>query len=189
MTSTRMPIADLDFQPSVSLQRVAVCNADLTAENRRLLNMVDDILLPCVHAVDPRPHPAAANKTPTTRARPRVLLIDDDHEYIRALQLRLESHSLAVVRASTGLDGFCCAVGESADVILLDYQLPNGRGDYILKQLKANPTTKNIPVIVISGSQDRALEYTLVNGGAASYLHKPLDFEDLMSELRKHVAV
>lgn len=189
MTSTRMPIAALSFQPSVSLRRVETCNAGLAAQNQRLLNTIDDILLPCVEPVDSQPTSAAENEMPTTRPRPRVLLIDDDHQYILALQLRLESRGLAVVRASTGLDGFCCAVGKSADVVLLDYQLPNGRGDYILEQLKANSTTKHIPVIVISGSQDRALEYTLVNGGAASFLHKPLDFEELLSELRKHVAV
>jgi DNA-binding response OmpR family regulator len=43
-------------------------------------------------------------------------------------------------------------------------------------------------VIVISGSKDRALEYVLINGGAVRYLHKPLDFEELMRELHKHLA-
>jgi DNA-binding response OmpR family regulator len=118
---------------------------------------------------------------------PRVLCIDDDPEFLNALQIRLESHGIAVLRATTGLDGFCYAVGESADAILLDYQLPNGLGNYILEQLKINPTTNGIPVIVISGSRDRALEYTLVNGGAVRFMQKPLDFEELMSELRKHL--
>jgi len=118
-----------------------------------------------------------------------VLCIDDDPEYVHALQIRLESRGIAVLRATTGLDGFCYAVGEPADAILLDYQLPNGCGDYILEQLKVNPATKSIPVIVISGSKDRALEYALINGGAFRFMHKPLDFEELMSELRKHLAV
>ena len=118
-----------------------------------------------------------------------MLCIDDDPEYIQALQVRLESRGIAVLRATTGLDGFCTAVGEPADAILLDYQLPNGCGDDILAQLKVNPATKGIPVIVISGSKDRALEYTLVNGGAVRFMHKPLDFEELMSELRKHLPI
>jgi len=42
---------------------------------------------------------------------------------------------------------------------------------------------------VISGSKDRTLEYTLINGGAVRFMHKPFDFEELMSELRKHLAV
>ena len=124
---------------------------------------------------------------PDLSASPRVLCIDDDPDFIHALQMRLESCGIDVLRATTGLDGFCSAVGESADAILLDYQLPNGCGDFILEQLKSNLATKDIPVIVISGSKDPALQFTLVNGGAAKYLHKPLDFEELLSELRKHL--
>jgi two-component system, OmpR family, response regulator RpaA len=123
------------------------------------------------------------------RPAPRVLCIDDDPDYCRALQIRLESRGLAVHRATTGLDGYCFALGQSADVILLDYQLPNGCGDFILEQLKTNPATKDIPVIVISGSKDHTLRHTLINGGAVRYLHKPLDFEELMSELDKHLRV
>jgi response regulator RpfG family c-di-GMP phosphodiesterase len=184
-----MPNLDLNNQQCPSLPRAAASNAELAVANQRLLNTIDDILLTCLDSDDPQPNASSERKQPETQSRPRVLLIDDDHEYICALQMRLEHRGLAVARATTGLDGFCCAVGESTDVILLDYQLPNGRGDYILEQLKANPTTKHIPVIVISGSHDRALENTLVNGGAANFLHKPLDFEHLMRELRKHVAV
>lgn len=117
------------------------------------------------------------------RPAPRVLCIDDDADFGRGLQIRLASRGLAVERAMTGLDGYCRALGESADVILLDYQLPNGCGDFILEQLKTNPATKDIPVIVISGSKDRALRHTLINAGAVRYFPKPLDMEELMSEL------
>jgi DNA-binding response OmpR family regulator len=136
----------------------------------------------------PQQQPAAESQTPALRHKPRVLCIDDDPEFVHALQIRLESRGIVVLRATTGLDGYCYAVGEPADAILLDYQLPNGCGDYILEQLKVNPTTKGIPVIVISGNKDRALEYVLINGGAVRFMHKPLNFEELMSELRKHLA-
>jgi Response regulators consisting of a CheY-like receiver domain and a winged-helix DNA-binding domain len=132
---------------------------------------------------------SAGENCMSRRPAPRVLCIDDDPDYSRALQIRLESRGLAVDRVTTGLDGYCYALGNSADVILLDYQLPNGCGDIILEQLKTNPTTKDIPVIVISGSKDHTLRHTLINGGAVRYLHKPLDFEELMSELGKHLPV
>lgn len=130
--------------------------------------------------------PAAENRMPP-RPVPRVLCIDDDSDFCHALKIRLESRGLAVQRATTGLDGYCLALGESPDVILLDHQLPNGCGDFILEQLKTNPATRNIPVIVISGKRDHALRHTLVNGGAVRFLHKPLDFEELMNELGKHL--
>jgi two-component system, OmpR family, response regulator RpaA len=131
----------------------------------------------------------AADNSMSRRPAPRVLCIDDDSDFCHALKIRLESRGLTVQQATTGLDGYCYALGESADVILLDYQLPNGSGDFILEQLKTNPATKGIPVIVISGSKDRALRHTLINGGAVRFLHKPLDFEELMSELGKHLPV
>jgi response regulator RpfG family c-di-GMP phosphodiesterase len=163
---------------------------DAAATNRRTLNSIEDMLATRgAGMTQPRQQPAADNQKPALPRGPRVLCIDDDEEYIQALQTRLKWRGIAVCRATTGLDGYCCAVGEPADVILLDYQLPNGRGDYILQQLKANFATQEIPVIVISGSRDRALEYTLLNEGAVRFFHKPLDFEELMSELRKHMAV
>jgi DNA-binding response OmpR family regulator len=129
---------------------------------------------------------AAIRRSPS-RPAPRVLCIEDDREFARALQFRLESRGISVLHAATGLDGFCTAVGESADAILLDYQLPNGCGHFILQQLKENLATSHIPVIVISGTKDRALEYTLVNVGAVRFFQKPFDFEELMSELCKHL--
>ena len=136
-----------------------------------------------VHLLDA---PVAEHRM-SPRPAPRVLCIDDDSDFCHALKIRLESRGLTVQEATTGLDGYCYALGESADVILLDYQLPNGCGDFILEQLKTNPATKGIPVIVISGSRDHALRHTLINGGAVRFLHKPLDFEELMSELGKHL--
>jgi response regulator RpfG family c-di-GMP phosphodiesterase len=133
--------------------------------------------------------PVTTNPDNMSRPTPRVLCIDDDLDYVQALRRRLESRGIVVLRATSGLDGFCSAVGETIDAILLDYQLPNGCGDYILEQLKVNPTTKDIPVIVISGCKDRVLEHTLINGGAARFMHKPLDFEELMTELGKYLPV
>jgi CheY-like chemotaxis protein len=190
MTNHRTPIADFDPKRTSSVPDAPLAETDLAATNRRLLDSVEDLLATRSTGRDQlHQRPEAECHSPARRPTPRVLCIDDDAEYIHALQIRLESRGIAVLRATTGLDGFCYAVGEPADAILLDYQLPNGRGDFILGQLKINPATKSIPVIVISGSQDPALKFTLINEGAVRFMHKPLDFEELMSELRKHLAV
>ncbi len=191
MTSLCNPIADLDLKRTSSVPRVPVAGPVPAATNRRLLDCVEDMLTTRGASIDQSKQQQAAAECQRRAPRPppRVLLVDDDLDYIHALQVRLESRGIAVLRATTGLDGFCSAVGEPADAILLDYQLPNGCGSFILEQLKSNLATRGIPVIVISGSKDRALEYTLVNSGAVRFMHKPLDFEELMSELRKHLAI
>ena len=190
MTNLRTPIVDFNPKRTSSFSGAPVVEPNLAATNRRLLDSVEDMLATRCAGMDQRhQRPEAESLALAPWPPPRVLCIDDDPEYNHALKIRLESHGVAVLRATTGLDGFCSAVGEPVDAILLDYQLPNGCGDYILEQLKVNPATKGIPVIVISGSKDRALEYTLINAGAVRFMHKPLDFEELMSELRKHLPV
>jgi response regulator RpfG family c-di-GMP phosphodiesterase len=191
MTSLRNSIAELDLKRTSAFPHMPVAGPVPAATNQRLLNWAENLLATRGASIDQSEQQQAAAECQRRAPPPppRVLLVDDDLDYIHALQVRLESRGIAVLRATTGLDGFCSAVGESADAILLDYQLPNGCGSFILEQLKSNLATRGIPVIVISGSKDRALEYTLVNSGAVRFMHKPLDFEELMSELRKHLAV
>lgn len=120
---------------------------------------------------------------------PWVHCIDDDADYSNALKLRLERYGIAVVRAFEGMEGYRSAFTRPADVILLDYEMSNGRGDYILSRLKDNSVTKDIPVIVITGRKDRTLERKMLNLGAATFMHKPLEFESLLGELRKYIDV
>jgi CheY-like chemotaxis protein len=156
--------------------------------NRRSLELADQMLAVRSNGQNkPRLRQPATRQAPIPRHEPQVLCIDDDAEYTQALQLRLNSLGINVIRASTGLDGYCDAVAQPTDAILLDYQMPNGPGDYILEQLKVNPATKDIPVIVITGRKDHALELMMLNRGAARFLHKPLDFGELITELSKHL--
>ena len=116
-----------------------------------------------------------------------VLCIDDDSDYSLALLLRLERFGVTVVRAHSGLEGVRCASHQPADVILLDYEMPNERGDYILQRLKENRATQRIPVIVVTGRKDSTLERRLLSLGAAAFMTKPIDFDVLLKELRRHI--
>lgn len=124
-----------------------------------------------------------------TNDPPWILCIDDDSDYSIVLKRRLESHGIAVVRAFEGREGLRCAFSRPADVVLLDYEMPNGRGDYILGRLKDNAITRDIPVIVITGRNDRRLEQKMTALGAAKFMTKPPDFQQLLTELRKHIKV
>ena len=91
-------------------------------------------------------------------AEPWVLCVEDDRDFSLALQLRFKRHGISVVRAFEGVEGIQTALTRPAEAIILDYNLPNGRGDYVLRQLKTNPLTKAIPVIVVSGQKRSGLE-------------------------------
>ena len=120
---------------------------------------------------------------------PWVLHIEDDAEFSNALKLRLEHHGVAVVRAFDGTSGYRSAFLRPADAILLDVELPNGCGDYVLERLKGNSATRDIPVIVVTGVVDRSMYRKMMNLGASAYLNKPLDFEELHAELGKYIDI
>jgi CheY-like chemotaxis protein len=120
---------------------------------------------------------------------PWVLSIDDDADFSDALKCRLEACGVAVVRAFSGMEGYRLAFTSPASAILLDYNMPNGQGDYILGRLSDNPVTKNIPVIVITGVRDKSLERKMYNLGAKRFLTKPVAFDTLRDELAKYIEI
>ena len=120
---------------------------------------------------------------------PWVLCIEDDSDFSLALKLRLEAHGIAVVRAFDGRAGYRAAFTHPASAILLDYNLPQGQGDYVLRRLKENPVTADVPVIVLTGIRSAATRRQMLALGADAYLTKPLDFEELVDTLAEHVDV
>lgn len=120
---------------------------------------------------------------------PQVLHIEDDDQLAETLKIRLEAHGVAVIRARQGMEGFRHAFRYPIDAVILDVELPDGNGDYILRRLRDNPITEQIPVIVVSGRRDRHIERTMDALGASAFLHKPVTFERLRVELRKHVDI
>lgn len=116
-----------------------------------------------------------------------VLVIDDDPDYSFALKLRLEQHGIGLLRASAGMEGYLCAFTNRAKAIILDYEMPGGRGDCVLRRLKDNPRTSDIPVIVMTGRHNSSLARKMYSLGAVKFLTKPLDWDTLWDELRRHI--
>jgi DNA-binding response OmpR family regulator len=115
------------------------------------------------------------------------LCIDDDSELSFTLKLRLEQHGIQVLRAFAGMEGYRYACVTPAQAIILDYEMPDGNGDYVLRRLKESQLTRNIPVIVLTGHKDRSLERKMVNLGAAAYVTKPCEWARLWTVLSRHV--
>jgi two-component system response regulator len=119
-----------------------------------------------------------------------ILLVDDSQEDVDLTLHALRSENLAnsVFVARDGAEAldflFCTGphAGRSFDfppkLILLDLKLPKVDGMEILRRVKADPRTRNIPVVLVTSSRE---ERDLVSGynlGANSYLQKPVDFEE-----------
>lgn len=125
---------------------------------------------------------------------PKVLAIDDDPDVSKAIKIRLEAYGVDVIRAFSGMQGYWAALKEQPDVIVMDYCMPEGYGNYLLGRLQSHSLTKDIPVIVLTGhagghTKNCALERELFGLGASAFLEKPLDSELLLTELRRHIPV
>ena len=120
-------------------------------------------------------------------SQPWVLCIEDDDDFSLALKLKLRARGISVVRANDGMLGLNHASTRPADAIILDFNLPNGQGDFVLRRLKSNPTTASIPVIVLTGVRDQNLGHKMMSLGASKFMNKPVVWEELFAELDRHL--
>jgi len=133
-------------------------------------------------------------QAPTEPSPPKVLVIDDDPDIGRALKIKLAAYGVEVVRAYNGMQGYWISLKQKPDAIILDFKMPEGRGDYVLGRLKSHSITKDIPVIILTGRTrggrtDFGLEREMMSLGAAKFLTKPLDFDALLAELRMYMTL
>ena len=127
-----------------------------------------------------------ASTTESTKT-PWVLHVDDDPDMSNALKLRLEAYGVSIIQASNGMQGVRNAFSQPADVVILDYEMPNGRGDYVLERLKRNSITRHIPVFLLTGRKDPRLEARMRSLGAVGFFHKPLKFDAFLEQLGRYI--
>lgn len=102
------------------------------------------------------------------------ILVVDDHEEIRdALAAILDEEGHEVVHAENGVVGLKVARSENPDVILLDIAMPQMDGLEVLRQLKADPATESIAVIMVTAQGDRHAMVRAVQLGTRDYITKP----------------
>jgi DNA-binding response OmpR family regulator len=137
-----------------------------------------------------QPQSIPANCSPIRTANlPRILCIDDDPAVCRSLKIQLQNYTVEVFTAAFGSQGYWETLIRRPDVIITDLRMPQGSGDYVVECLKRNPVTRDIPVIVLTGRRDAALQRYLRGLGIAQYLVKPVAFEELRSELRRFITL
>jgi DNA-binding response OmpR family regulator len=120
-------------------------------------------------------------------AKPRILCIDDDPDISRSIELRLSEYAVKVMRGYSGTQGIWRAVSEKPDLIITDWRMPSGEGDYVLECLKRNLHTAHIPIVVLSGRPESDLPGRARHLGAVAFLRKPVPVQLLLREIRSHV--
>lgn len=116
--------------------------------------------------------------------KPTILLIEDDPMVARLVELAVGPKGYQTIFAPNGLQGLKMAQANPPDLILLDLMLPGQDGFEVLHQLRAEPQTANVPVIVVSSKSQLADKETAAKIGANAYLSKPYKRAELLSLIR-----
>lgn len=102
----------------------------------------------------------------------RILIVDDDEALMTVFSTIFRKNGFDTVLAANGKAGIDKAKTEELDLILLDQILPDISGNEILKVLKADTQTQNIPVIILSNFSQEELVKEAIDNGAKDYVFK-----------------
>ena len=123
-----------------------------------------------------------ASMTPTRRRH--ILVVDDDPRMLKMLKEQLH-HDFDVGTAVNGKIAMKFLENKHTDLILLDYEMPDEKGPDVLEKIRANRSTKDVPVIFLTGVTERDKIQKALVMQPQGYLLKPIDRERLMETITK----
>jgi CheY-like chemotaxis protein len=109
----------------------------------------------------------------------RILVADDEPHIRKLVSFTLENRGYEVLQATDGGEALEMARTGKPDLILLDVMMPVMTGYEVLNTLKADPDTKDIPVVMLSAKSQRTEVEEGLSGGATEYICKPFTPKDL----------
>ena len=126
---------------------------------------------------------AATNDADT---QPCVLLVEDDRSVRRYLEVTLQRSGYRVLTAEDGLEAMKVAMTSAIDVVVTDAIMPNLSGQQLAAFLRKNPKLSNIPIVLLTGQENKAASAT---GDVTidAFLYKPVKADDLKNCVGKFV--
>ncbi len=123
-----------------------------------------------------------ADSTPKDES-PIVLLIDDSPMIHRLLTFKLKNEGLEFLSAFSGEEGLELAQENQPSLILVDLDMPGIKGHDVIRALKSDPKTMQIPTLVISGSTESSDKVLAFELGAIDFITKPIDLPELRARI------
>jgi diguanylate cyclase (GGDEF)-like protein len=113
-----------------------------------------------------------------------ILIVDDEPRNRDLLEALLKPEGYLTVTANNGEEALAMVAEKPPDLILLDVMMPGMDGYDVAAKLKANPATRNLPIIMLSALGDRGSKLAGLNAGAEDFLTKPIDRVELWVRVR-----
>jgi len=96
----------------------------------------------------------------------RILIVDDERHNRELLEIMLAPEAYLLLAAASGEEGLASVAEQPPDLILLDIKMPAMDGYEVVRRIKADLATKNIPVIMVTGLDDRSARMVGLSAGA-----------------------
>jgi diguanylate cyclase (GGDEF)-like protein len=117
-------------------------------------------------------------------ARDLVLVVDDDPDIVRFVQVNLEVEGFDVIGARNGFDALRMAIRDRPDLAVIDVMMPGVDGLELTRQLRGNPATSAMPIIMLTAKGQTVDKVIGLTAGADDYVLKPFDTMELVARIR-----
>lgn len=116
----------------------------------------------------------------------KILVIDDEGDFLKLAKARLEANGYNILTLESGDRALEVTKREKPDLILLDIVMPGKNGRDVCRELKADPATRNTPVIVFTAyySEEECVKINSKEIGADDHILKPFDAQTLLAKIK-----
>jgi len=113
--------------------------------------------------------------------RTRILIVDDEPRYVRAIQVNLESSGYQTLTAADGVSAIALVTNDPPDLVLLDVRMPGLDGYEVCRRIRE---FSNVPIIFLTARAETADKVQGLEWGADDYVTKPFSAEELMARVQ-----
>jgi DNA-binding response OmpR family regulator len=124
----------------------------------------------------------------TEVAKPRILVVEDDPDLRTILKLQLAGRGFEIAEAENGAEGFEAIQAEVPDCVILDLMMPVMDGFGFLKRVRSIMSIKDVPILILTASEDERNRVRGFQYQADAYMSKPYDLEKLTVQVENLLA-
>ncbi|BDQ01429.1 response regulator [Ignavibacterium sp.] len=118
-------------------------------------------------------------------AKKKIFYAEDSDSLIKLMTYKLQNEGYEIIVFNTGEEVFEKAITEKPDLIILDLMMPIKDGLTVLKEIKSNPETDSIPVIMLTTNAEEETILKALEAGALEYITKPFSTAVLLAKIKK----
>ncbi len=118
------------------------------------------------------------------QGRPKILIADDNIQNVELLEVYLEELDCDIITAYDGEETLRAIQEQKPDLVLLDIMMPRISGFEICRQIKENPQTRALPILMVTALNEAGDVERAVQAGADDFISKPIQKEDLLQRVR-----